>query len=160
MAGMKSRNITPEEHWQITCHEAGHAIVAVRRGITFQHVIRGDGEHGEVELAVNPIDDPEGDFDAVRLSHYQEFYAGGAAAERLMFGTDRAYALRCDEDCHEKLERRLGRCRNQGFEEDIQSALKILDHCSVEKVAKELADKGKLNMEQVAALTGCRLPWE
>ena len=114
MTSTHSRYLTPEEQWQITCHEAGHAIVAVRHRILFDYVERGEGEHGLVKLTIDPLG-PNNGLDESQLLQYQEFYAGGAAAERLLFNTDRDYALRVDKCCHNKLEQQMNRHRNLGF---------------------------------------------
>jgi hypothetical protein len=154
------RQPTPEECWQISCHEAGHAIVAVRLGIIFEYVERGEGEHGVVELIANPIDNPEIDWDKSTLQQFQVFYAGGGAAERLFSDSGREYALKGDRCCHEKLEQQLKQHRSEGFEEDITFAIEILDRCAVEKVAKELDKGGRLAFDDVAAIIGCKVPWE
>ena len=73
---------TPEEAWQITCHEAGHAVVGVRHQIVFLHVERGDGECGQVPVGVGPIENPTRTWTQDELSRWQQFYAGGAAAEQ------------------------------------------------------------------------------
>jgi hypothetical protein len=46
------RTITPEEEWQIACHEAGHAIVAVRCQVPLLFIKRGKGEHGIAEVGI------------------------------------------------------------------------------------------------------------
>ena len=154
-----SRPIAPDEAWKITCHEAGHAIFAVRHGIIFESVKRGTGEHGIVKLCANPIDNPEEQWSPRELQVWQEFYAAGAAAERLLFDTDRYYALRSDISNHAVLERRLNRERASGFEEDVQSATRQLDSCSIEVVARELQSKTDMTFEEVAAVIGGSVPW-
>lgn len=155
-----SRIISHEEHWQITCHEAGHAIVAVMYGIPFLHVERGEGEYGVVELGTNPIDDPGGNWNESRLLHLQEFYAGGAAAEVLLFGDYRFYAVTHDKTCHEELKKKLNRCHCRGFEEDVESIANSLDRNAVEKVAKELDKRHRLTIEDVSKIIDCKLPWK
>jgi len=154
------RRLAPEEQWQITCHEAGHAVVGARRQIPFLRVERGDGEYGEVPVGVGPIENPDGSWTEDEISRWQQFFAAGAAAEQLLFGTYREYASRRDRSFHDVLERRWRANRCSGWDQDIQSAMELLDCESVEKVARELDRHGKLSDEQVYELLGCQLPWD
>lgn len=153
------RVITPEEHWQITCHEAGHAIVAVRLQISFLYVERGGGEQGEVCVGGGPIEIPENDWTQDEISQWQQFYAAGAAGELLLFGKYREYGSRHDRVLHTKLEERRSSDRNCGWALDVQCAVKVLDRESVEVVAKELDKRKKLTEEQVCRLLGTRPSW-
>ena len=85
------RQPTHEEAWKITCHEAGHAVAGVRLNVPFTHVERGDGEHGAVPVGVGPVDAPDHDWTDDEISRWQQFYAAGAAAEKLLFGEYREY---------------------------------------------------------------------
>jgi hypothetical protein len=118
MGSTEPRQLTPEEEWQITCHEAGDAIVGARLQISFLHVERGDGEHGEVHIGVGPIEDPDGDWTEDEISRWQQFYAAGAAAEKLLFGDYREYASRRDRYLHEVLEKRWRPNRSGAWEKD------------------------------------------
>jgi hypothetical protein len=153
------REITREEAWQITCHEAGHAIVGVRLQIPFLHVERGDGEQGEVEVGACPYECPDGDWTQDEISRWQTFYAGGAAAEKLMFDSHREYGSRRDEFLHSELEKRRLPVRSDGWDRDIQSAMALIDRESVQKVASELDRRKKLTEEQAYELLGCAPPW-
>ncbi len=154
------KQVTAEEAWQITCHEAGHAVMGVRHQIAFLHVERGDGEHGEVPVGVGPLeDDPSRNRTQDEISRWQQFYAAGAAAEMLLFGGYRDYGSRSDRYLHDLLEKRRSPNRNGGWEQDIQSAMKVLDRESVEKIAKELDRHKNLSVEQVYELLGCAPPW-
>ena len=153
------RDITKQEHWRITCHEAGHAVFAVRCGIVFLYIERGAGEHALLELAINPVDEPDHNWSRSDILKWQEFYAAGAAAERLLFNDDRAYALRCDKCNHAKLETRLKRFRSRGFDEDLKSAMTHLDGDAIEKVATELEKRMRLEFEDVSTIIGQPLPW-
>ncbi len=155
-----ARQITPEEAWQITCHEAGHAVTGVRLRFAFLRVERGDGEYGRVDVGVGPIEAPTGNWTEVEISRWQLFYAGGAAAERMLFGDHRQYACRHDHGLHDRLEKHRHQSRNDAWERDIQSAVVLLDRESVEKVAKELDRSGTLSGEQVYQLLGCATPWD
>jgi hypothetical protein len=147
-----NRQVTQEEAWQITCHEAGHAVVAVRLNIPILHVERGDAEHGEVPPGVGPIDSPNHNWTVDKVSQWQLFYAAGAAAEKLLFGNYREYAARGDRSRHAQLEKRWCPNRSKGWDQDIQAAIEILDRGSIEKVAKELDQRGKLSEEDVYQL--------
>ena len=152
------RQISPEEAWQITCHEAGHAVVGVRLQVPFEYVERGEDEHGEVPIAVGPIENPSGNWTRDEISEWQRFYAGGAGAEQLLFGSYREYACSRDKYLHAVLEKQWQPNRRRGWEQDVQSAMKLLDRQSVEKVAKELELQRKLSDDQVYQLLGCT-PW-
>jgi hypothetical protein len=159
MAKDEPRQITKEEAWQISCHEAGHAVLGVRLQIPFLRVERGDGEYGEVPVGVGPIEAPEGNWGQDDISRWQLFYAAGAAAEQLLFDGYRDYASRRDRSLHEALESRRRQKRIKGWDEDIQSAMPILDEESVEKVAKELDRQRRLSELQVYRLLGCTPSW-
>jgi hypothetical protein len=154
-----SRELTPEEAWQITCHEAGHAVGAVRLQIPFSHIERGDGEHGEVAVGVGPIENPNRNRTQDEISRWQQFYAAGAAGEQVLFGCYREYASRRDRYLHEVLEKRWCPNRSGGWDQDIQFAMKVLDRESIEKVAQKLDQHKKLTDEQVCELLGCAPPW-
>jgi hypothetical protein len=155
----ESRQVAREEAWQITCHEAGHAVAGVRLQIPFCHVERGDNEYGEVEVGVNPIEEPSGDWTQDEISRWQQFYAAGAATEQLLFGSYREYASRGDRCLHDVLEKRRRANRSDGWDQDIQSVMNVLDRGSIEKVARELDQHKKLSSEQVYELLGCDPPW-
>jgi len=152
------RQVTPEEAWQITCHEAGHAVVGVRHQINFLHVERGDGEHGEVPVGVGPIENPSRNWTQDEISRWQQFYTAGAAAEQLLFGAYREYGSSHDRCLHDVLEKRWRPNRCGGWDQDIQSAMKLLDRESIVNVAKELDRQKKLTDEQVYELLGCAPP--
>jgi hypothetical protein len=149
-----------DDDWKITCHEAGHAIVAVLHEITFDSVHRGDGEDNEVEVNSSPLDDENDDWTDDTLRQWQQFCAAGAAAERLLFQNERQHAIGRDKFLHEKLEQRLNRHRADGFDEDVRAAMRLLDPCLIDNVAKELATKRKLTYDEVANLIEYRPSWE
>jgi hypothetical protein len=159
MAAPKSRVVTREEAWQITCHEAGHAVVAVRHQIPFECVERGDGEHGEVQVDLCPLDDPSKNWTKDEIRNWLQFYVAGAAAELLLFGRYREYASSRDRILHDQIEKQWSSNRETGWEKDIQSAMEVLDRESVERVAKELDSQKKLTDEQVYKLLGSEPPW-
>ena len=155
----KIRQLTPEEAWQISCHEAGHAIAGVRLNLPFMNVIRGEGEHAETPIGNNPINCPNAPWADEAISRWQLFYAAGPAAEELEFGQYRDYAAREDRKLHGWLEKKRKINRIDGWSQDIQAAIKILDRKSIEKVAKELEAHGTLNEEKVYALLGYVCPF-
>jgi len=81
--------LAAEEDWKIACHEAGHAVAAVRQMICFDTAKVGPNEFGEVSPTWNPIDDEDRDWTDSQRVQYQLVYAAGAAAERLIFGRER-----------------------------------------------------------------------
>jgi hypothetical protein len=123
------------------------------------HVERGEGEDGEVPVGVGPIEDPRHNWTQDEISRWQQFYAAGAATEKFLFGDYREYGSRRDQALHERLEEQRRPNRSAGWEADIQSAIKLLDRESVEKVAKELDLHRKLSDEEVYKLLGCTPPW-
>jgi hypothetical protein len=149
-----ARQISRDEHWKISCHEAGHAIVGVRLELPLERVLRGEGEKGEVEPAINPIEEPDGDWTPEQISQWRQFYAAGAAAEILLFGRYREYGSRDDRDTHDFLEETWQPNRTHGWDRDIQAALDILDRHSIENVARELDRRGELSEDQVRELLG------
>jgi hypothetical protein len=163
MDQLKTPSPTPplncDDDRKITCHEAGHAIVAVLHEITFDYVERGNSEEGQVEVGSNPINDMDDGWSNDALRQWQHFYAAGAAAERILFQNERQHALKQDKHLHEKLEQRLNQHRAHGFEEDIQAAMKLLDACLIDKVAKELATKRHVTYDEVAKLIEYRPSW-
>jgi hypothetical protein len=156
---MESRQITAEEMWQITCHEAGHAVIAVRLQVPFERAVRGGGEKGEVEVGITPAEHPDRVWSRETISQWQLFYTGGAAAEILLFGKYREYAAERDRYLHGRLEELLIKRRAGGWQQDIESALRILDHDSIHRVAMDLNRCGELTEEQVYALFDRKPPW-
>ncbi len=154
------RQLTSEEAWKITCHEAGHAVVAVRHQLPIEYAERGDGESGKVELSLTLFDDEDRDWSWEEIAQYQQFYAGGAAAEWLLFGTYREYACGRDRAIHRAVEERWHPCRAGGWDEDVRSAMKVLDRESVEKVARALERHSRLDDEHLYELLGCKAPWD
>lgn len=151
-----SRQFTSEEAWKITCHESGHAVVAVRLHVPFEYVERGDGEYGKVEIGVGPIENPTRNRPLDEISRWQQFYTAGAATEQLLFGSFREHASCRDRYLHDVLEKRWRPNRYGGWDQDIQFAMKLLDRESVEKVAKELDRSKRLSEEEVYKLLGCK----
>jgi hypothetical protein len=127
--------------------------------IPFKHVVRGDGDYGEVLIDVGPITAPDDDWTQDEVSRWQQFYAAGAAGEKLLFGNYREYGIRIDRSLHEQLEKLRTRVRSGGWEADIQSTMNILDPCSVQKVATELDRQRKLSEEDVCKILDCDPPW-
>src|SRR5262245_16429055 len=112
----------------ITCHEAGHALAAVRLEIPFEFVYRGIGEDGGVELSVSPISDRDHDWSDDDLHQYQLFYVAGRAAERRLFANDRSYAVREDIRFHSELASRRGTLSGlAAFEADAKAGMELLD---------------------------------
>ena len=90
---------------RVAVHDAGHAIIAVKLGILFDHVKLGPGpEDGEVPPTFSPFDKesrPAPD----DIPKWRSFYAGGAAAEHIAFDSIRSHAIRCDAKRHDGLKR-------------------------------------------------------
>jgi hypothetical protein len=155
------RFLTNAEAWQITLHEAGHAVAAVRLDFNVEFVERGDGEHGETRAIGCPLDHPDrqGPLEAIR--QWQQFYAAGAASELLIIGSYREYASARHMFLHGKLENRRTHVRaNGGWSEDIEAVIKILDRESILKVARKLHPKGWLDDEQLYGLFQLVPPWD
>jgi hypothetical protein len=160
--------ILNEEDWQITCHEAGHAIAACRNGLLFDKLMRGDGDLGMVTVGVdNPRDNPYREWPLADIGKWQQFYTGGAAAERIMFGNNREYASKMDFLIHSDIEKKWRSGRLDGWNDDIAHTMSILDRFSIEKVANTLLlarersgtfRRGELSIEQVCRLLGCPVP--
>jgi hypothetical protein len=146
------RQFTREELWQVTCHEAGHAVVGVRLEIPFLYVERGDGEHGEVPVGVGPLENPGRSRSPSEISRWQQFYAAGAAAEQLLFEGYRDYWASRDKFLHEQLEKLRSQSRADAWDQDVRNALSVLDRESVEKVARALDHHRKLTDVQVYEL--------
>lgn len=159
MTATKLRQLSPEEAWLITCHEAGHAVVAARLQVPFMWVVRGDGEIGEVTVGVTPSELPDDPCPIDEVSRWQQFYAGGAAAEKLLFGEYREIASRQDRLLHSRYETLWRPGRIGGWEEDVELAAAVLDRGAIERVARELDRRKQLSDEQVCKMLGCKLPW-
>jgi hypothetical protein len=157
--------ITLEEDWKITCHEAGHAVVGIHCKIPVDYVIRGQGEEGRVDTGVGPIENPDKPRSQDDIAHWQLFYAAGAAAEVLLFDGYREEAASRDRLNHSKLEKRRHNERHNGWVQDIQEAVKILDCESVLKItqalhqARELNGVAKLRGIEVCEILGREPPW-
>jgi len=150
---------TPELAWRIACHEAGHAFVAVHFQLPFLYVEVINGESGNMEVGVGPIEAPKSHWTQDKIAAWQLSYAAGAAAERLLFLDCREHGASRDRHLHGVLENRLHQKRTAGWELDIQSVMNILDRKSVEKVARELDIQKKLTDRQVYTLLDTPYPW-
>jgi hypothetical protein len=153
------------EAWKITCHEAGHAVVAVCLGIHFIFVENNGGVHDKVEVGVTPLDltpngKPSGGTQDLLL-RWQQFYAGGAAAELLLFSKLREeydhFAYGEDRRLHGEYERLRGKNRADAWDQDVRSAMKVLERASIQslqEVARELGKEKKLDEDKVYDLLG------
>jgi hypothetical protein len=139
-------------------HEAGHAVVAVKYHLRFEYVEILDGESGESKLFGGPLDNPNLKWREEAISQWQQAYAAGAAAEMLFFGSYRTDGSSSDLRLHGNLEKLRGQNRSDGWDQDIQSTMKILDCDSVEKVASVLNRKKRLSVEQVYELLNLESP--
>jgi hypothetical protein len=151
--------ITPKEDWQITCHEAGHAVICVRRSILFDYALRGEGDQGIVVLTQGWIKDPREVYSPGQIESLLLYYAGGPAAEEVLFNVHRGAAANHDRSMHAQLEKHRRSKRENGWQQDIQAAIKILDCESVLKVARALHRKKKLINVEVYRILGCDPPW-
>jgi hypothetical protein len=155
------------DDWRICCHEAGHAIVAIKLDIPLEKITRGEGTKGEVE----PIHDPNDNCDQKQWAKYQLFYAAGAAAERIVFGTeDRIFdylvdPLEGDKQQHKRLESRE---RPNAFETDIEKTVSFLGGKEAKQIIYRVATllkerrntdgrEGQITQEEVAEITGDKL---
>ncbi len=148
-----------DESRRVMYHEAGHAVLGVHHQLAFLHVEVKDDDCGEVPIGVGPLENTTRAHSLAEIFRWQLFYAAGTAAELLVFGSRREYGAQCDRALHAKLERMRGAPRSNGWEMDIQSAVKVLDRESVEKIAKALERRKKLSVEQVYALLDRETPW-
>jgi ATP-dependent Zn protease len=155
-----SNLVAPDESHRVLYHEAGHAVVAVRHQIPFLHVERMEGDNGKVEVGVvGPLESPDRAHSQEEIAGWQRFYAAGAAAERLFFGEYRDYGTKADRALHDRLEKLRSIQRDRAWDVDIQSAMKVLDRKSVQKIAEALGQDIKLGEEQVHDLLGCKPSW-
>jgi hypothetical protein len=151
------------DDWRICCHEAGHAIVAVKLAIMLERIARGEGTKGVVE----PFHDPDCNEPHDRAS-FQLFYAGGAASERLVFGTEaRTFDYIADPLEDDKKKHRGLECRGRpnAFEADVDEAMLLLGGDKAKKTIEEVANllgqrrdedgkEGTITQEEVANFTG------
>jgi hypothetical protein len=150
------RIITPEEAWAITCHESGHAVVGVQFNLLIDYIERGEGEHGIVEACYGPISQPEDHWESTEIRHWQLFYAAGAAAEELLFGSHRDYGAVLDKRFHKILQDRF---QTPGWEKDVQGAKVLLSQESIKRIAVVLDKEKRLSGDRVYWLLGKAPPW-
>jgi hypothetical protein len=149
----------PDEQQRLSYHEAGHAVFAVRRKLLFEFAEIKDNGWGEVRCVGGPFDIKDHDFSNDEIACWRQFYAAGAAAERLFYGEHREYGAQRDVTLHATLGLMLRLPRTDDWEESVQAAMKVIDREAVEKVAVALGNHRKLNDEQVHDLLGCKPPW-
>jgi len=157
--------ITKDEAWRITCHEAGHAFMAVYGEILFTHVERDGLYYGLVNAVAGPLEfAPNGERRGGtpdEISRWQRYYAGGAAAEQLLFGelrgknADGTDPYGFDKGRHRQCEELLGNNRCDGWEQDIQSAKQSLaeNRDSLMKIATALHGKLTIGSDRRERLT-------
>ena len=129
MATPETTSIPYGHQRRVIYHEAGHVVAAVRLDIPFMHVkiTRTVDIRGEVEMGVTPLDSEDGYESREEMQRWQQFYAAGAASEKLFFGD--YFRHSCSKDCriHEAYEKRSHSPRFDGWEQDIAIAAAILD---------------------------------
>jgi hypothetical protein len=157
------------DDWRICCHEAGHAIAATKLKIPLDKITRGEGTAGEVQ----PTHDADDFYEKQIWADYQIFYAAGAAAERIVFGSEKRMfdeivdPFRDDKEIHSKLELQG---RENLFETDIVRAISCLGNLNgkkaIEGVAALLKQRrdqdgkvGEITQEEAAEIFGDRQWW-
>jgi hypothetical protein len=155
---LANRKLTPEEDWQLACHEAGHAVLCVRRGIPFGYALHGEGGHGVVVFKHGWFEDPGKVHSPDEIESLRLYHAGGAAAEELLFVGHREDAARHDRKLHADLEKRRRPQREDGWQQDLQAASRVLDCASVLKVAVALHREKKLDEAEIYRILGCKPP--
>jgi hypothetical protein len=150
-----------DDDWKIACHEAGHALTAQAQHISIEMAEVGPNEHGVVVPSYD-TDDEGHNFGPAGLKDFQLFYAGGAAAERVLFGSEREYASKGDRVKHAELEKQLGQNRDDGFNDDVETVTKLLaaQSSEIQYIATALLSGEKLNDESISKLLGRKPPWE
>lgn len=149
-----------DDAWRIAIHEAGHAIAGVRFEKTFDSVELGDNEHGQVCWTHDPfdLDDKALSLDEIRV--WQTIYAAGAAAEQAYFGEIRRHAIRCDQICHIRMDKR----RKEGivdlFENAVERALGLMNVAELNAVAKQLVADRQLTFDAVEKLVDYTPSWK
>ena len=122
------------------------------------YVVDNGDTSGEVVMGVTPLDD-EGDWESSDdMRRWQQFYAAGAASEVLLFGEYSPHSSSSDRQNHDAYEMRSHAIRSDGWDQDISATLAVLDRESVELVARELAERTRLEEEQVYEILHCVLP--
>jgi hypothetical protein len=152
-------NGRPDEAQRVLYHEAGHAVFAVRRRLLFEFAEVRENDWGEVRCVGGPLDIKDRTFSQEEMACWRQFYAAGAAAERLFYGEYREHGAQRDVTLHETLGLMSIPPRTDDWEESIQAATKVIDRESVAKVAVALNERKKLTDEQVHDFLGCKPPW-
>jgi hypothetical protein len=78
----------------------------------------------------------------------------------VLFQDYRKHGCTVDVAKHNELERMWRPGRVNGWESDIESAMKILDRESIQKVARKLEQKRQLKDKDVCNILGCEPYWD
>jgi hypothetical protein len=152
-------SLQPDNDWRIAVHEAGHSVFAVRNDLTFERVVIGPNEHGELDVIGSPLDDKGEELTPEQLLCWQAFYAAGAAAEHLLFREIRAHSIRYDVDRHRMInEMRAG--SSDQFESAIARAEQMLSATTVGRVANQLMIDKCLRYDEVCKLCDVIPSWD
>jgi len=157
--GVKDRELSEEQwaafvaldRWRVAVHEAGHAIVAVKLGLELEHVhLAEDSNAGETCLRGFASDlesnHPRRDEDLMR-----RFYAAGAAAESVVFGTYNVHGIADDLVEFSKLSAQSTSVKPD-FGAFVGFVVRDLQAKNVTAVATTLDDKGYLSAHRVRSL--------
>jgi len=156
------RALSKLEREEIAVHEAGHVVAAHARGLSLCYA--RIGEVSEVQLCAS--DDPDAlDDDDPKVERFQEYYAAGAAGERVIFGRYRLHGSkkdRCDVNVREtlKIQAKTGRAPDNidVFDQYVDRVEARLSKEMVLAVATALKKKGFLGRDEILA-TLERIPW-
>ncbi|MCG8451022.1 MAG: hypothetical protein MI725_15750 [Pirellulales bacterium] len=142
------------ERDQIAIHEAGHAVAAYELGLRVCYA-RLD-EVSEVQLCSECDVDSLDYADELKVIALQKYYAAGAAAERIIYGTNRPHGIakdRRDVNVMETLliEYQTGTLTEEVdvFEERVSQVQSLLRKQQIAAIANELNRTGFLTREEL-----------
>jgi len=108
----------------------------------------------------DPFDPEKEDQSPEELRAWQTIYAAGAAAEQAYFGEIRRHAIRCDQICHIRMDKR----RKEGvvdlFENALERASNLMNVAELKAVADQLVAVRKIDFDGIAKLIGYIPSWE
>lgn len=145
------------DRWRVAVHEAGHTILAVRFGLELDHVSLCEHDNAGETCLLGLAAELEPQHPRRNVDLMQKFFAAGAAAELVTFGTYNVHGVA--DDLHEFSN--LSKLQKQrSFEDVVIGLTNRIQPDEISAVARLLDQKGYLSVHRVKKLLASPKEWK